>query len=67
VPRPRGALPAPRNSGCGVRLRADPACNLGDSSMSAALLVGYSSSGSEDEAEATSSGRSRPGAGGAHR
>nr|XP_020020163.1 U6 snRNA phosphodiesterase isoform X1 [Castor canadensis] len=35
--------------------------------MSAALLVGYSSSGSEDEAEATSSGRSRPGAGGAHR
>lgn len=32
--------------------------------MSEAPLVGYSSSGSEDEAEAAAAGRSKPGSGG---
>lgn len=42
-------------------MSVDPVCGRGP--MSAAPLVGYSSSGSEDEAEAVAAGRSKPGSG----
>lgn len=69
-PRPQAVLtrapPLEGTSGAAefrVRVIAESASGLGGGPMSAAPLVGYSSSSSEDEDEAKAGAQARPGAG----